>query len=333
VLKKGLIKRVGPDLSINIWQDNWIPGIQNYKPRVHLPEVTMSMVDDLFVPGERCWDVERVYQSFISIDAEEILKIQPSRTMEEDVMAWAYERSGGYSVRSAYRQLKGEQSESLREKEGGAASSVTGKWWRVLWKLKVPPKVRIFWWRVIRNFLPSNAELKRRDVSHESHYAACGHQSEDLFHVIVECPWAKRLWLEVKKLTGKKLPALHPLTWATDLLQGSVCSLDDVALFICSGWSLWTSRNGREHGRSGWHPIGAAKHVANLVEELLCLGHRVEPPVMQQKEHWRAPDGDWVKVNSDGSFDGRLGGGAGAAVIRDHHGMLLAAHARWYGPI
>lgn len=53
MLKKGLIKRVGPDSSINIWQDNWIPGIQNFKPRVQLPGVMVSTVDELFEEGDR----------------------------------------------------------------------------------------------------------------------------------------------------------------------------------------------------------------------------------------------------------------------------------------
>jgi hypothetical protein len=39
---------------------------------------------------------------FISVDAEEIIKIQASQTMEDDVVvAWAHERSGNYSVRTA----------------------------------------------------------------------------------------------------------------------------------------------------------------------------------------------------------------------------------------
>jgi hypothetical protein len=48
-------------------------------------------------------------------------------------------------------------------------------------KLKVPPKVRIFWWRVIQNFLPSNAELARRHIREDSHCAACGTDLESLY--------------------------------------------------------------------------------------------------------------------------------------------------------
>lgn len=127
-------------------------------------------------------------QSFIRIDAGEILIIRPSQTMPADVLAWAPERGGSYSVRSAYRILKEEQSRLLREKEGGVATLEAGKWWIALKKHKVPPKVRIFWWRVIRGFLPSNAELSRRHILKDDNCEACGNPSESLFHVMVDCP-------------------------------------------------------------------------------------------------------------------------------------------------
>jgi hypothetical protein len=108
-----------------------------------------------------------------------------------------------------------------------------GMWFKRLTKLKVPPKVRIFWWRVIRGFLPCNAELKRRHIRELGHCEACGNPTEDLYHVLVTCPWAQRFWSELKHTLGKKLHVLHPTTWAVDVLQESVCSQKDAAVFIC----------------------------------------------------------------------------------------------------
>lgn len=82
----------------------------------------MTLVDELFEADERAWDVQMVRQNFIGIDADEILKIRPSQTLDEDVIAWAMERSGTYSVRSAYRLLKEEQVMRDRERVGAAAS-------------------------------------------------------------------------------------------------------------------------------------------------------------------------------------------------------------------
>jgi ribonuclease HI len=69
------------------------------------------------------------------------------------------------------------------------------------------------------------------------------------------------------------------------------------------------------------------------VEELICLANQFEASARKPKERWKPPEDGWVKVNMDGSFDGCLGCGAGAAVLHHHHGKVLAAQARWLGPI
>jgi hypothetical protein len=56
------------------------------------------------------WNERLVRQSFTEIDAAEILKIRPGLRIEEDTLAWNYEKSGLYIVHSAYRLLKAEQS-------------------------------------------------------------------------------------------------------------------------------------------------------------------------------------------------------------------------------
>jgi hypothetical protein len=36
--------------------------------------------------------------------------------------------------------------------------------WKILWKMKVPPKVWNYWWRVIKGFIPCRAVLERRHI-------------------------------------------------------------------------------------------------------------------------------------------------------------------------
>ena len=59
VLKKGLIMRIGPG-DVDIWQDNWIPGLRPFRPLVHLPTAAVERVQDLFVPGTRVSDEQLV---------------------------------------------------------------------------------------------------------------------------------------------------------------------------------------------------------------------------------------------------------------------------------
>jgi hypothetical protein len=57
-----------------------------------------------------------------------------------------------------------------------------------LWKLPVVPKVRVFWWRVLRGILPT---LSRRHIMDNSTCALCKSESESVMHALIDCSYAK----------------------------------------------------------------------------------------------------------------------------------------------
>ena len=91
-----------------------------------------------------------------------------------------------------------------------------------------------------------------------------------------ECIYAQRLWECIKDFTSVKPPRLHPNTWANDLLIGIFCKIDEVSLIACGGWSLWTGRNKRNHGKTDWGPNAAAKFVTKMIEDILGIFEKEE---------------------------------------------------------
>lgn len=43
-----------------------------------------------------------------------------------------------------------------------------------LWKLDIPPKIKMFWWRAIHNGIPVAANLKRRGIKVDTVCQICG---------------------------------------------------------------------------------------------------------------------------------------------------------------
>jgi hypothetical protein len=117
-------------------------------------ETDLVKVNELIAVDSQ-WNISLIRSLFFAPDVESILQI-PLRSSEgEDWLAWSLEKSWTYSVRSAYRAM------ALRNQMedvaiGGAAlssSESNGDIWKRLWKLCVVPKVRAFWWRVLRGII------------------------------------------------------------------------------------------------------------------------------------------------------------------------------------
>jgi hypothetical protein len=84
---------------------------------------------------------------------------------QEDFWAWHFEKSGVFSVRSAYETLVATKKAKEDWFEGRWASSRSadeGKEWTKLWKCKVPSKIRIFLWRLAQCSLPIGDVRHRR---------------------------------------------------------------------------------------------------------------------------------------------------------------------------
>lgn len=77
-------------------------------------------------------------------------------------------------------------------------------------------RIRVFWWRVLKGYLPARAELLRRHIGDDARCGMCGSGEETLFHSLVTCNQAKLFWVEAFRFFAVKLPRLHPLTWAKD---------------------------------------------------------------------------------------------------------------------
>jgi hypothetical protein len=101
-------------------------------------------------------------------------------------------RVRGFSVRSAYR-LVLSRANNLEDER--SSSAPRGDWavWKKLWNLLIPPKVRNFLWKLIKNGLPTNDNRCYRHLAVDGACEMCAHKKEDGFHAVMDCPHAKVL--------------------------------------------------------------------------------------------------------------------------------------------
>lgn len=122
VLNQGLIRCIGDGESTNIWHDRWIPGRVGGKPVYQRPSATAVRVSELLSVDGHSWDDAALRNNLLCMDVQAIKSIPLGRG-REDCWAWAGERHGLYSVRSAYRMLVEREDQERAHAEGRAAHS------------------------------------------------------------------------------------------------------------------------------------------------------------------------------------------------------------------
>jgi hypothetical protein len=94
-------------------------------------------------------------------DVAEVLKIRIPQRGGEDFVAWHYEKSGLFSVRSAYKlALDSEMAERAHERSSSRPSGDRSMF-KEIWSAKVPPKVRVFAWRLAQEGIATDSNRKK----------------------------------------------------------------------------------------------------------------------------------------------------------------------------
>ncbi|CAL5444757.1 unnamed protein product [Camellia sinensis] len=126
-------------------------------------------------------------------DCRAIQYIPLSYEDRADVLVWYLSKSGVYSVKSGYwvaKSLITEESSS----HPSSSYQVPIDFWKHIWKVEVPPKIKHFWWRVCKNTLATKANLHNRHCSPSSICPICLSEVESMEHLLFDCAWTQSIW-------------------------------------------------------------------------------------------------------------------------------------------
>jgi len=218
------------------------------------------MFDDLKVSSlidhsSKKWNGELVRICFRPADAECILNIALSHNQVPDCVSWPLTKTGNCTVKSAYLLAKTEKVHLKATATGKGESSdqlCIVKEWKRLWSIKAPPKMKIVLWRFAHNCLPTEQQLKLRNIPA---YNLCCHCGRDEFveHAFLTC---QRQWI-FETLAD--------------------CSEREASIFVISLWHIWEARNAVRNGESEMHPHCIVEKLIAYVDMVLL--HLYNPVV------------------------------------------------------
>ena len=314
----------------------------------------MSQLIDL---ERMIWRKDLIHKYFWPYDAEQILAIKLPLSRTEDFIAWQHEKSGVYSVKSAYKLAKDIQGEEAGTRQMSSGHQHGSPAWKAFWKIPLPHKVLIFGWKVANKGLATQDNKKRRGIEISSICKICGMEEESSMHALVRCYHARSLREAIREEWPLPTESFFLSLTPESLIVSTVSQdVDMGARVLLLLWRTWQVRNNITHEKE---KLSFAKSVGFLTKywtELCSLRQSHRPfdskgkslvcnslaagrreVKVQGELKWERPAEGWCKVNVDGAFDPTTGKGGIGFIIRDRAGSVLLSAwkylqlaAEWY---
>lgn len=110
--------------------------------------------------------------------------VHPTRGGDE--VSWKLEASGCFSTGSLYKEIF----------KANNPCDLSG-----IWKARLPAKIKIFLWQVVRNRITSGDQVQKRHGPGNGKCVWCG-AVEDRDHVLFRCIVARFMWSALRKITS-----------------------------------------------------------------------------------------------------------------------------------
>ncbi|CAL1371706.1 unnamed protein product [Linum trigynum] len=322
----GTLRVIGSGDDTWFHRDPWVHPLHHHKISSHLDPP--SRVSDWMNEDRKSWNTNLIQRHCSSEEADAISRIHIGPAGSKDKWVWKFTTDGAFSVRSAYHELRKNQRDQILPRPGTHDLNIptSDDCWNWLWSLNLPPKIRFFLWRCIRNALATKLNLHRRRCSPNPKCQLCNAEVETAVHCMFLCPHASATWARVAPLLSQPQNLSQ---WIFSLRESE--SPDSLRRKIYCLWNIWKARNefifrGTVLSptltsicafRDAAEPHYAAVSSATSSHPRDFPSHSCPPPVLHHK-----------RIHCDGSFDHGSQEAAIRVVITISNGQICDGRAR-----
>jgi len=189
--------RVGCGDKFKFWEDAWMGGeepllarfpmLYSISTQQHQSIQHMGAIKDAGWEWDFRWR-RPLFDSEVDLAVSFLTDVtsHPIQPHKTDQWVWKADPGGQYTAKSAYYVFRGE---IVEQQQDGAFEE--------LWKIKLPSKIVIFAWRLIRDRLPTKVNLRRRQIQlGDSRCPFCGVEEESAGHLFFLCRKIIPIWWE-----------------------------------------------------------------------------------------------------------------------------------------
>lgn len=128
----------------------------------------------------------------------------------------------------------------LNSLPSSSSSDVVKSFWKGIWHLKIPNKVKVFLWRACSRALPTKINLQRRKVVENSGCEQCGCMAEDKFHAIWDYVNVREGWAPPFAEVRRKCQYIGSVSDLVSIIKAEGKNLEEFAM---TAWLIWLWRN------------------------------------------------------------------------------------------
>ncbi|KAL0462148.1 UNVERIFIED_CONTAM: hypothetical protein Slati_0102400 [Sesamum latifolium] len=163
----------------------------------------MSIIDALF-------DIQ---------DRDCILGIPLGRIDQPDTPCWHFSQNGLFSVKSAYSITREINNPDSTTSHNRSHRSV----YVSIWYADVPPKIRLFAWKLAQDALPIGQNLSKQLGNMKVACSFCGDSNESVSHTFIHCHFARQEPIKYGKFLNQSPSDFNLSIQLHHFIQGRNC--------------------------------------------------------------------------------------------------------------
>ncbi|KAM1373521.1 hypothetical protein ACFX2I_024211 [Malus domestica] len=216
-----------------------------------------------------------------------------------------------------------------------ASIVIPSRVWKLIWKLRVPAKIKHFMWKSLHGALPTMSKLSKKRSMPYPNCPICHNQDESVEHLLLFCPWVEPIWFGgALNLRIVRTEVSNWMKWflsVSNVLGGpndDRLSLMSYIAFSC--WHIWKARCNFVYNNNLINPtqvLWAISNSACAFFKAVCRNTDipVRRPMATPEPRWATPPLQYTKINVDASWSALTRAGFVGIVLRDAQGSFVAA--------
>lgn len=262
------------------------------------------------------WKHEEIRSLFGEDQMQRIIAIPLVNIELQDALVWRGDNTGIYTAKTGYKWRNTIETPNIQQ-------NFLSKFYRRLWDMKVPSKIRIHLWRVAKKYMSVLFNLKISRLVNNTMCRVCHEDEETISHVYRDCSFTRQV---LRELGCGNSPCNTEANWNIWLaVEYENLAEEECIKRTIFFWDIWYNRNKVYHEGSRANVHDTVEFINAYYAEIKHVSDVTKSRNEINNKAWRPPNDNRIKVNFDAAFKQNQNKSVSGIIARNKEGEVMAA--------